>query len=587
MTRSLWLATCLSWLPNLCNMDFLRVACAQINLTVGDLAGNAARITDAMAWAEDVQADVLLLPELAITGYPPEDLVLRDGFVTENIATLHRIAAQAGETTTVVGFVDRSGGTVRDDAGHSRVHNAAALLQRGRVRGVYHKVLLPNYGVFDEDRYFALGQVRSALWEVNGVAAGVSVCEDIWVDDGPAADQAAAGADVLLNINGSPYHRGKGEQREAMLADRARAAGVPLVYLNLVGGQDELVFDGQSMVFAADGSILYRAPAFVEEMFWVDVPLPEEGRSGVEATLVSGGDLLEGDPEPPAPSHPQLSDVASVYAALVLGLGDYVRKNGFAGVVIGLSGGIDSALTATIAVDALGPDAVWGITMPSRYSSPGSVEDSRALAKNLGIRFDEISIEPPFTGFIETLGTEWDLTEVDVAEQNLQARSRGAILMALSNKFGGMVVATGNKSEMSVGYATLYGDMAGGYAVLKDCYKSLVYDLARWRNRDGEVIPQATIDKAPSAELRPDQADSDSLPAYDLLDAILERYVEGDASVAEIVKAGFDRETVARVARMVDANEYKRRQAPPGVKITTKALGRDRRLPITNGYREG
>jgi len=567
--------------------DFLRVACGQINLKVGDLEGNAARIIETMAWAEDVQADVLLLPELAITGYPPEDLVLREAFVTENIATLHRIATAARDTTTIVGFVDRSGGTVRDDAGHSRVHNAAGLLQGGRVRGVYHKVLLPNYGVFDEDRYFAPGGARGALWEVNGVTVGVSVCEDVWVPDGPPADQAAAGADILLNINGSPYHRGKGEEREAMLAERARDSGVPLVYLNLIGGQDELVFDGQSMVFAADGSVLYRAAQFEEELFWVDVPLPEEGRAGVGATFVSGGDLLEGDPEPPPPSHPHMDEVEAVYRALVVGLGDYVRKNGFTGVVIGLSGGIDSALTAAIATDALGPQSVWGVTMPSRYSSHGSVSDSRVLAQNLGIRFDEISIEPPFSGFLAALGATWDLTEVDVAEQNLQARSRGAILMALSNKQGGMVVATGNKSEMSVGYATLYGDMAGGYAVLKDCSKTTVYQLARWRNRDGEVIPSATIDKPPSAELRPDQLDIDSLPPYEVLDAILERYVEGDDSVAEIVKAGFDRDTVTRVAAMVDRNEYKRRQAAPGVKITTKALGRDRRLPITNGFQEG
>src|SRR3990172_4359209 len=493
--------------------DFLRIACAQVDFTVGDLDGNTEIIRAAMTWAEECEADVLLLPELAITGYPPEDLVLRDAFVTANIAALHRLAEYSGSTTTVVGFVDRSS-LPPDDAGHIRVHNAAALLQGGRVRGIYHKCRLPNYGVFDEDRYFSPGLKPGALWEINGVVVGVSVCEDIWVADGPPAAQAAAGADILLNINGSPYHRGKSAEREAMLATRAREAGVPVVYLNLVGGQDELVFDGGSMVFDGAGALLYRAPLFAEERFWIDVPLPEEGRSGVEATVVSSGDLLQGDPEPAPPIHEPLDDVAEVYQALVCGLRGYTRKNGFNGVVIGLSGGIDSALTATIAVDALGPDGVWGVTMPSRYSSPGSVDDSRALAANLGIRFDEIPIEPPFAGFLDTLGPVFAESSPDVTEENLQARIRGAILMALSNKFGNMVVATGNKSEMSVGYSTIYGDMVGGYSVLIDVWKTLVYDLARWRNRDGEVIPQATIDKPPSAELRPGHLDTESLPPH-------------------------------------------------------------------------
>jgi NAD+ synthase (glutamine-hydrolysing) len=564
--------------------DFLRVACAQVDMVVGGLDANSAVIREAMAWAEECQADVLLLPELAITGYPPEDLVLREAFVAANIEALHRLAKGSGAATTVVGFVDRSS-LPPDDAGHVRVHNAAALLQGGRIRGIYHKVRLPNYGVFDEDRYFMAGTAPGALWEINGVVAGVSICEDVWVPDGPPALQARRGADILLNINGSPYHRGKGAEREAMLSARAAEAGVPLVYLNMVGGQDELVFDGQSMVFDGVGQLLYRAPQFVEERFWVDVPLREEGKTGVEAILVSSGDLLEGDPEPPPAPHQPLSDVAEVYQALVTGLGGYVRKNGFSGVVIGLSGGIDSALTAAIAVDALRPDAVRGVMMPSRYSSAGSIDDSRALAKNLGIRVDEISIEPPFAGYLQILSGVFDGTEPDVTEENLQARIRGAILMAISNKFGNMVVATGNKSEMSVGYATIYGDMAGGFAVLIDVWKTLVYDLARWRNRDGEVIPQATIDKQPSAELRPDQLDSDSLPPYPVLDAILEAYIEQDRSIPQIVAAGFERSVVERVTRMVDRNEYKRRQAAPGVKITTKALGRDRRLPITNGFR--
>jgi len=564
-------------------MDFLRVAGAQLNLVVGDIDGNTDRIIEALAWAEDCQADVVLFPELAVTGYPPEDLVLKESFIRDNISAVHRLAARSGETAAVVGFVDRGAGQ-RDDAGHPRVHNAAALVAGGGLRGVYHKGLLPNYGVFDEDRYFAVGENGGALWEINGVAAGVSICEDIWVPDGPPAEQLAAGAEILLNINGSPYHRGRGSERQEMLAERARSAGVPLVYLNLVGGQDELVFDGQSMVFDASGELLYRAAQFEEELFWVDVPLPESSGVAPQAVRVTTGDLLDGDQEPAPPTHEPYEEIEEIYRAICLGLGDYVRKNGFSGVVIGLSGGIDSALTAAIATDALGAAAVRGVTMPSRYSSTGSVEDSRSLATNLGIDFDEISIEPPFTGFLEALGGAFELTEVDVAEQNLQARARGALLMGLSNKFGGIVLATGNKSEMSVGYATLYGDMVGGYAVLSDVSKTLVYQLARWRNRNGEVIPQNSIDKPPTAELKPDQKDTDSLPPYEVLDPILERYVEDDASVGEIVKEGFDQATVERVVQMVDRNEYKRRQAAPGVRITTKSLGRDRRLPITNKY---
>ncbi len=559
------------------------MAGAQINLVVGDIGGNVERILDAIRWAEECQADLVLFPELAIPGYPPEDLVLREAFVRDNIAALHDLATHTGDTAAVIGFVDRGTGR-RDDAGPIRVHNAAGLIAGGGLRGVYHKGLLPNYGVFDEDRYFVAGANGNALWGINGVAAGVSVCEDIWVPDGPPAGQASAGAEILLNINGSPYHRGKATERQAMLSERAHAAKVPLVYLNLVGGQDELVFDGGSMVFDAAGDLMYRAAQFEEELFWVDVPLTDSASAEPPMTRVTAGDLLDGDPEPPPPSHELLEEPEEVYRALCLGLGDYVRKTGFNGVVIGLSGGIDSALTATIATDALGAQAVRGVTMPGRYSSDGSVADSRRLAENLGIAFDEISIEPPFSGFLETLGDAFELTAVDVAEQNLQARVRGAILMALSNKFGGIVVATGNKSEMSVGYATLYGDMAGGFAVLKDVSKTLVYELAEWRNRREQVIPQEIIDKPPSAELKPDQRDTDSLPPYSTLDPILERYVEEDASVDDIVRAGFDPQVVGIVAGLVDRNEYKRRQAAPGVKITTKSLDRDRRLPIVNRY---
>ncbi|HVR32491.1 MAG TPA: NAD+ synthase [Acidimicrobiia bacterium] len=545
----------------------MKVAGAQLNLTVGDLAGNEARIADAMDWAEEAGADVLLVPELAVTGYPPEDLVLRGSFVQANRDVVARLASRSGRTTTVIGFVDISNGD-RDasDAVTRQVANAAAVVSRGALRGVYHKVLLPNYGVFDEDRYFVAGSDPDRTWDVGANAVGVSICEDIWLADGPPAAQARAGARVLLNINASPFHRGKAAEREAMLAARARASGVPVVYVNLVGGQDELVFDGASLVLATDGTVLHRSPQFAEDRFIVDVPI---GTELPEPCCVA--DLLEPTEE--------------VYRALVTGLGDYCRKNGFAQVVIGLSGGIDSALTATIAADALGGANVWGITMPSRFSSEGSVTDSKALAANLGLRFDEIPMDDIFAQYLAALEPAFAGTDFGVAEENIQSRIRGALLMAVSNKHGPMVVATGNKSEMAAGYATLYGDMAGGFAVLKDVFKTLVFDLARWRNRHGEVIPQNSIDKPPSAELKPDQRDSDSLPPYELLDAILERYIEDDMGPAEIVAEGFDEDLVRRVARMVDRNEYKRRQAAPGVKITTKAFGRDRRLPITNHFR--
>jgi NAD+ synthase (glutamine-hydrolysing) len=545
----------------------MKVAGAQLNLTVGDLEGNEARISEAMDWAEASGADVLLLPELAVTGYPPEDLVLRSSFVEANKQVVKRLARRSGKVTTVVGFVDDSNGNGgADDAVPRQVANAAAILEGGEIRGVYHKVLLPNYGVFDEDRYFGVGTDPDRTWQVAGLPVGVSICEDIWLADGPPQAQAEAGARILLNINASPFHRGKASDREQMLAERARAASVPVVYVNLVGGQDELVFDGASLVLAADGTVLHRSPQFAEDRFIVDVPLESEPG---EPCCVA--DLLEPTEE--------------VYRALVTGLGDYCRKNGFNQVVLGLSGGIDSALTATIAADALGGENVWGVTMPSRYSSEGSVTDSKALAANLGLRFDQIAMDEIFTEFLTALEPAFAGTEFGVAEENIQSRIRGALLMAISNKHGPMVLATGNKSEMAAGYATLYGDMAGGYAVLQDVFKTLVFDLARWRNRDGEVIPQNTIDKPPSAELRPDQKDTDSLPPYEILDGILERYIEDDMGPVEIVGDGFDEALVRQIVRMVDRNEYKRRQAAPGVKITTKAFGRDRRLPITNHYR--
>ena len=570
-------------------MDFLRVAGAQLNLVVGDLEGNHDRIASAMAWAENQQADVLLLPELAITGYPPEDLLMRAAFVDANLDILRRLAEAAADVVTVVGFADRVGPVADplEDAAVRSVANAAALLHRGEIRGVYHKVLLPNYGVFDEDRYFVPGREPARIWDVGGVPLGVSICEDIWIPEGPPTYQAAAGARLLLNINASPYHTDKAEERADLLAGQASRSAVPVVYLNLVGGQDELVFEGDSMAFDASGALLYRAAEFAEEQFVVDVPLAAPRATAGAVVTVRNEPVADRTARPIPDSAPRLNpEEAEIYTALVTGLQDYVRKNGFTEVVIGLSGGIDSALSAAVAADALGPDAVWGVAMPTRFSSEGSLLDARDLAERLGIRFDVIPIDDTFEEFLTSLNPAFEGTDFGVAEENLQARIRGAIVMALSNKFGHMVVTTGNKSEVAVGYATLYGDMAGGYSVLKDVFKTLVYRLAEWRNAEAELIPRSIIDKPPSAELRPDQKDSDSLPPYDLLDQILIRYVEEDRSVQEIIGDGFDADLVRRVAGLVDRNEYKRRQAAPGVRITRKAFGKDRRLPITNRYRE-
>ena len=544
----------------------MRIAGAQINLLVGGLDANGAQISEVMDWAETEGADVLLLPELAVTGYPPEDLVLRLGFVEDNLDVVRRLAARSGRCTTVVGFVDLINGRALEsgDATHRNVANAAAILQGGEWKATYRKILLPNYGVFDEERYFIPGEQPDFLWEIGGIATGVSICEDIWLPDGPPQVQAEAGARILLNINGSPYHHGKAVEREQMLGERARAAGVPVVYLNMVGGQDELVFDGHSMVLAPTGELIHRSPQFDEDRFLID---------------------LELDAPRPGRVSPLLGTEEEIYRAVQLGLHDYVLKNGFHQVVIGLSGGIDSALTAVIAADALGPDAVLGVSMPSRFSSEHSKTDAADLAKRLGIRFETVPIEAIFEAYLETLGPIFEGTEPGVAEENIQARIRGAILMAISNKFGPIVLATGNKSEMAAGYATIYGDMVGGYSVLKDIFKTTVYRLAAWRNSISDVIPESTISKPPSAELRPNQKDSDSLPPYEELDPILHLYIEEDRGVEEIIPLGHDPDTVRRIARLVDRNEYKRRQAAPGVKITTKSFGRDRRLPITNGYR--
>lgn len=564
----------------------LRVAGAQLDLTVGDIAGNTEAILEAMRWASAAESDVLLLPELAITGYPPEDLLLRDGFIDANLDALDTIAGASDALVTVVGFVDRLAvERVDDDTVPRRITNAAAVVTGGRVVSVYHKTLLPNYGVFDEARYFAEGRTEPELHRIGGVACGISICEDIWDAEGRPTVQGRGGAQVLLNINGSPFHVGKGVERYDLLRDRASACQAHVVYVNCVGGQDELVFDGGSMVIAPDGDVIHRSPLFEPDTFVVDIKVSAISDAPTLQVVEVSDQRPRSGPLVPGSHAPILSREAEIYSAVTCGLAGYVTKNGFNDVVIGLSGGIDSALTAAIAVDALGPESVRGVTMPSRYSSDGSVSDSLDLAERLGIRCDVIPIDDVFTAFLGALEPQFAGTVENVAEENLQARIRGTMLMTISNKFGSMVVATGNKSEMAVGYATLYGDMAGGYAVLKDVYKTTVYDLARWRNRDEEVIPVATIDKEPSAELRPDQLDADSLPPYPVLDAILWEYIESDRTAAEIIEGGHDPALVKQIAAMVDRNEYKRRQAAPGVKITKKAFGRDRRLPITNGFR--
>jgi NAD+ synthase (glutamine-hydrolysing) len=535
-----------------------RIALAQIDGTVGDIVANADAVVDAIRSAAAQGAVLVLLPELAICGYPPEDLLAKDHFVDDGIEALGRVATACTGIAALVGFVDREG-----DA----LFNAAALCRSGRVEVVYRKRRLPNYGVFDEERYFTPGGDPLLVCIGDGSAA-CTICEDVWLPDS-AAEAAGLGATVLLNISASPFHAGKGAQREAMLAKRAADNGVWLAYCNLVGGQDELVFDGRSVVIAPDGSVHARAAAFGEDLLVVDVP-------GSGAPLPAG--VL-------ARVEPRLDGEEEVYRALESGLRDYIRKNGFSDVVIGVSGGIDSALTAVLAADALGSDHVHGVMMPSRYSSPGSLSDAAALCANLGIECRTLPVEEPFAALLDTLEGSFEGREPDSTEENLQARIRGTLLMALSNKFGWIVLATGNKSELSVGYSTLYGDMVGGFAPIKDLYKTRVYDLARWRNRDGEVIPAASISKPPSAELRPGQQDTDSLPPYDVLDAVLRRYIEEDMSRDEIVGEGFDADLVARVARLVDASEYKRRQGPMGIRVTPKAFGKDRRMPVTNRYR--
>lgn len=573
-------------------MAHIRVAMFQFNAVVGALSANAAQICGALAWAEDQDADIVVFPELAITGYPPEDLLLKPGFVSDNLKALAEIAETTQRTTAVVGFVDRE----------LDLYNAAAICQDGEVKGVYRKQMLPNYSVFDEQRYFSPGSGASELYSIAGVNVGISICEDAWIPSGPVGYQAAAGAELVVNINASPFYAGKSALRRQIMATRAADASCSLVYLNLVGGQDELVFDGGSMVFDENGQLVAALPQFEPAQEVVDLSirplfrkrlLDPRGREEVSALPIKvlsepAATLAHPGIDAKRPIVDLLEPEEEMYAALVLGTKDYVNKNGFSDVVIGLSGGVDSSLVAAIAVDAVGPDHVHGVAMPSRYSSEMSLTDARDLSTRLGISCETVEIEPAHQALVEIVDAASQTKlpdQPDLTEENLQSRIRGTILMAISNRQGWMVLTTGNKSEAAVGYSTLYGDTAGGFAVIKDVPKTWVYRLCHWRNRTEELIPPSILTKAPSAELRPDQRDDQSLPPYEVLDPLLETYVEGDMTSAELVEAGFAPDLVSSVVAMVDRAEYKRRQSPPGVRVTPKAFGKDRRLPITSSYR--
>jgi NAD+ synthase (glutamine-hydrolysing) len=530
----------------------MKIALAQINPIVGDLGLNSAKIIDLIEEARHEKTDLIVFPELCVTGYPPEDLLLKPKFVAENRAALERIAAAAKGTAVYLGFVDAEAETL---------YNAAAFIEDGRISEIYRKMNLPNYGVFDEKRYFQAG-TKASVVNYQGTKIGLGICEDIWVEQGPYEAEVQQGAGIVLNINASPYHIGKVKEREALLARRSRQAKAYFVYVNLVGGQDELVFDGGSMVFDPRGKLIAACDQFREELLFVDLDQ----------------DRLDDWRWPAGPEE--------VYRALVLGVKDYVVKNGFSDVLIGLSGGIDSALTLAIAVEALGKERVHAVFMPSDYTSQQSARDAKQVAANLGVELAEIPIREVFAGYLAALKPNFMGKAENIAEENLQARIRGNYLMALSNKFNWLVLATGNKSEMSAGYCTLYGDMAGGFAAIKDVPKTLVYELAGWLNRQQPVIPEAVIERAPTAELKPNQTDQDTLPPYDVLDPIMRAYVEEDRSVKEIAARGFDAGIVEKVIGLIDRSEYKRRQAPPGPRITPRAFGKDWRLPITNHYRE-
>jgi NAD+ synthase (glutamine-hydrolysing) len=567
----------------------LRIAMAQLNTTVGDFEGNLRQMLEALKRAEALGADLLTFPELAVCGYPPEDLLFKPHFIAENRRYLEKLVEASAGITIITGFADAN----------EAIYNAAAVIHDGKLVDVYHKIFLPNYGVFDENRYFRPGN-KCPVYTIAGVSVGVTICEDIWAEVSPADIQAAAGAELIVNISASPYHFGKGSVREEMIAKRAKDNTAIFAYNNLVGGQDELVFDGGGMILDEKGRLLARGKQFEEDMIIADLDFAAVSQARQKKALsakdqpwkVTRANLSQKpfNAEKPSISSKKVepkSLYTEIYDALVLGTGDYITKNGFKKVLVGLSGGIDSSLVAAIAVDALGKTGVVGVAMPSRYSSAGSISDAELLAKNLGIKLLTVPIEKVFQAYCATLAGAFKGTKPDVTEENIQARIRGNILMALSNKFGWLVLTTGNKSEMATGYTTLYGDMAGGFAVIKDVPKTMVYELARYRNyrADKELIPASVIEKPPSAELRPEQRDIDTLPAYELLDPVLKAYVEEDKSVEDIIAMGIDEEAVKKAARLVDGSEYKRRQAPPGVKITTRAFGRDRRLPITNRYK--
>ncbi|OGN87025.1 MAG: NAD+ synthase [Chloroflexi bacterium RBG_13_46_9] len=574
----------------------LRIAMAQINTTVGDFDSNVKKILENIDAARSKGADIVTFPELAVCGYPPEDLLFKPQFIQANLDSLQKIAHASQGITVVTGFVDTD----------NDIYNAAAILNDGKIAGIYHKIYLPNYGVFDENRYFRAGS-DCPVFIIGGVGIGITICEDIWYEVGPATVQANSGAEVIINISASPYHAGKGASREKMIATRAADNVAIFAYNNAIGGQDELVFDGHSVIMDEKGNLIARGKQFEEDLIIADLDVESvfrarlhdprqrkeellgEQRRWNQRRIVVSEKPFSGVYPVQQKQQPEILDLPTeVYRALVVGTRDYVRKSGFNKVVIGLSGGIDSAIVAAIAADALGGENVVGVSMPSRYSSEGSKTDAQRIAENFKFRLLNIPIEKIYQAYLDTLSEPCTGTAPDTTEENVQARIRGNLLMALSNKFGWLVLTTGNKSEYATGYTTLYGDMAGGFAVIKDVPKTLVYKIARKRNQmaDREMIPESVFTKPPSAELRPDQKDTDSLPPYEILDPILTAYVEDDKSVEQIIALGFDKTTVQKTAKLVDRSEYKRRQAPPGVKITTRAFGRDRRLPIVNHFKE-